>query len=187
MAFIAPRTYSSDRVKLIIQSALPSDAREILLMIQQAESETDFLTRIPGEFPMTVENECKYIEDKLSSSKEIFLIARYNDRIVGTLGFTASPLARCRHKGQMGISVLRGFWGLGIGRKLIETLLEWADSIAIVKITLEVDTLNQRAINLYKSLGFFEEGYLKMDRLMETNEFRDSYIMARFNPYFSSL
>jgi RimJ/RimL family protein N-acetyltransferase len=187
MAFIAPRVFLLNKGKLVIQSAQINDAADIIHMIQQTEEETDFLTRVPGEVRMTVEDEYRFIEDKLSNPKEIFVTARYNGKLVGTLGFSTSRYVRYNHKGEFGISILKDYWGLGIGKKLIETLIEWADSNGIIKITLEVDTLNKRAVQLYKSFGFFEEGFLKMDRFMENQEFRDSYIMARFNPYHRSL
>lgn len=184
MAFVATRIFRLGQGNLTIQSAQATDAEEFLSQMQQASEETDFLARGSGEFHLALENERKFIEDKLSNPKEILLVARYNNILVGTLGFSSSSLLRYNHKGSFGISILKDYWSLGIGKKLIETLFEWADANGIVKITLEVDTLNSRAIHLYKSLGFAEEGRLKMDRYMENKEFRDSLIMARFNPYY---
>lgn len=184
MAFVGSKSFPHKGGKLVIKSAEVDDADEFLSFINQVDNETDFLTRAPGEFNMILEDEQRFIENKLSSRKDLLLIARFDGRITGTLGFVSNSLLRCNHKGQFGISVLKEYWGFGIGRSLIETMFEWADANGIIKISLEVDTSNTRAISLYRSMGFVEEGYLRMDRLMENHEFRDSLIMARFNPFY---
>lgn len=181
MAFVGLNVFMMPNGVLTIQSAHPTDAKEVLSFICLAKSETDFLAQRPEEYNFTLQQEYNYIRNKLNNTKEVFLIARYNGILVGTAVLASTGLYRCRHKGQLGIIVLRNYWGQGIGRKLLETLIRWADANGIIKITLEVDTLNTRAINLYKSLGFIEEGYLKMDRWNEDGQFRDSHVMARFN------
>jgi len=48
---------------------------------------------------------------------------------------------------------------LGIGRKLMESIIQWAqNNPAIEKVFLNVFSTNQKAIRLYKYLGFREEG-----------------------------
>lgn len=185
MADIGTKIYHLPQGVLTIQSAQASDAEEFLSYMEQAQRETDFLLRTPDEFHLTVEDERRFIEDRLLDPKGLLLAARFNGVLVGSLGTNYTHLVRYSHKISFGVSILKDYWGHGIGRKLIETLLEWADANGIVKVTLEVDTLNSRAIRLYHSMGFIEEGHLKMDRRMENMEFRDSLIMARFNPYYS--
>ncbi len=185
MAFAATRIFRVEQGNVAIQSAQASDCEELLAFIRTVNGETDFLARGAEGFYMTAKDERRFIEDKRNNPKELFLTARYNGLLVGTLSFCSSPLIRYSHKGSFGISILKDYWGLGIGKKLIETMIEWADANGIVKTTLEVDSLNQRAIHLYKSFGFQEEGFFRMDRQMENKEFRDSIVMARFNPYYS--
>ncbi len=185
MAYIATKIFRLAQGNLFIQSAQAFDSEELVTLIRTVNAESDFLARGTDEFHMTVEDERRFIEDKQNNPKELFLIARLNGHLVGTLGFSSSPMVRYSHKGSFGISILKDYWGLGIGKKLIETMIEWADANGIIKTTLEVDTQNNRAIHLYKALGFKEEGFLRMDRCMENKEFRDSLVMARFNPYYS--
>jgi len=48
---------------------------------------------------------------------------------------------------------------LGIGRRLLETLLNWANTnTTIEKVYLCAFDTNKNAIKLYKDLGFIEEG-----------------------------
>ncbi|NLU52393.1 MAG: GNAT family N-acetyltransferase [Clostridiaceae bacterium] len=182
MAYVGLNAFMMPNGVLTIQSAHTTDAQEILSFIRLAKSETDFLAQRPEEFNFTLQQEYNFIMEKLNNTKELFLIARYNGILVGIAVLASNGLYRCRHKGQLGIMVLRNYWGQGIGRKLLDILVKWADVNGIIKITLEVDALNTRAINLYRAFGFIEEGYLKMDRCMEDGRFRDSLVMARFNP-----
>jgi RimJ/RimL family protein N-acetyltransferase len=184
MAKINKKVFKLEKGILVIRSAMVSDAEKIMTMLQQTNDETDFLTRSSDEFSITLEAERSFIETKLKNPREIFILAFYNGELAGNLGFSCSHFKRYSHKGSFGIAIRKKFWGLGIGRKMLETLLEWADANGFVKISLEVDTLNTRAIRLYKSVGFSTEALLKMDRRMENNTFRDSYLMARFNPYY---
>ncbi len=185
MAHIGTKVFSLTHGNLTIRSAQINDAEEFLTYINQAQQETDFLMRTPDEFQMTVDDERRFIEDRLLDPRGLLIVARYNGVLAGSLGTNSPNFHRYSHKVSFGVSLLKDYWGLGIGRKLIETLIEWADANGIVKISLEVDTLNTRAIRLYHSMGFTEEGYLKMDRRMENMEFRDSLTMARLNPYYS--
>ncbi len=52
-----------------------------------------------------------------------------------------------------------GFYNMGIGSKLLSHFIEWAkEQEGLEKICLYVFSNNERAINLYKRLGFKEEG-----------------------------
>ena len=82
--------------------------------------------------------------------------------IVSTLTFSAGRRPRVRHSGELGTSVRKQYWGLGIGSLMLDTLLDWALATRIVKkINLHVRTDNQRALALYKRKGFVIEGTVR--------------------------
>ncbi len=56
------------------------------------------------------------------------------------------------------IAVLEPFRNLGIGKKLVNRLIEYANQNNLSFITLEVRESNERAIGLYKSFGFKIQG-----------------------------
>ena len=49
----------------------------------------------------------------------------------------------------------------GLGKKLLKLLTSKATELELKKIILEVNSINYKAINLYKSLGFIEVGRRK--------------------------
>lgn len=83
----------------------------------------------------------------------------FGGKIVGTA--SVDPIGRRfknRHRCELGISILRAYWGRGIGRALMEACLECARQMGYGQAELEVVADNASTIGLYRSLGFVEFG-----------------------------
>jgi RimJ/RimL family protein N-acetyltransferase len=65
------------------------------------------------------------------------------------------------HLGDLSIALGSGCRGQGLGRTLIEIAVDWARAVGMGKLTLGVFPGNQRALALYRSCGFVEEGVLR--------------------------
>lgn len=164
--------------KVIIREADNKDAKELIEYLNVIGGESDFLTFGTGEFNKSVEQEQDFIENVLENENALFIIAEVNGKIVGNLNFSGGPRKRTEHSGEFGVSVLKEYWGVGIGKELIEYLINWSkDSGIIRKINLRARTDNTRGIHLYKKLGFLEEGIIKRDFLIN-GEFYDSLQMG---------
>lgn len=101
-------------------------------------------------------------------------------RVVGTVGLTVNKSPRVRHSASLGIMVHRDYQGMGIGRALLKKILEVSDNwLMLVRIELGVFVDNEKAINLYKSLGFEIEGRKKYAAI-RNGKYEDEYIMARY-------
>lgn len=164
--------------KLIIRKATKSDAKAIIEYIETVSGESDYLTFGEGEFSLTVEQQEGFI-DKISNQKNaLFIIAEVEGKIVGNLSFSGGTKPRILHTGEFGVSVLKEYWGQGIGTKLIKYLIDWAKkSGTIRKINLRVRSDNYSAIQVYKKLGFNEEGLLTREFFIN-NKFYDSIFMG---------
>lgn len=178
MAIIRQAEYSIDYKVLIIRSAVVEDAKELIDLIKRLDNETTFLLREPDEFNLTLEQEQNFIKDKIDSEGSLFILAELDGKIIGTCGLQGSYRKRLRHTANLGIAISKDYWGLGIGRKLIETAVEWAKSSGISRITLEVDTRNYRAISLYTKVGFEVEGTFKNDKRLADGTYTNGYAMA---------
>ncbi|OGO79244.1 MAG: GNAT family N-acetyltransferase [Clostridiales bacterium GWB2_37_7] len=163
---------------LSIRRGEGQDAAKIIAYIQQIAGESDHLTFGSGEFNITVEQEVKIIEDFQRSANQVYLIAEIDGNVVGNLSFKARGRPRISHTGEFGVSVLKEYWGIGIGKHLINSLLEWAREGGIIrKINLRVKEDNLQGIALYKQLGFHEEGKLTRDFHIN-GKFYDSICMG---------
>ena len=146
-------------MNIIIEKAKPSDAAELLEYLKVIGSETDNLTFGPDGVLMSVEEEEKFLASELVSETSVTLVAKKDGKIVGNARFTGCTKARTRHRGDMGISVLKSEWGNGLGSMLMEALIDFAKNVAHVEvITLEVNQTNKRAIALYEKFGFKKTG-----------------------------
>jgi putative acetyltransferase len=75
--------------------------------------------------------------------------------------------------------VHKDYQGQGIGKKLLETLLDIADNwLMLVRVELDVYTDNERAINLYKKYGFEPEG-IQRKSAIRNGKYIDALMMAR--------
>ena len=156
----------------------PADAPAFLAYLRRMGGETDFVSFGAEGIELTEEEEAAYIAKTNARDNAIFLLAVAGGEIVGGLTFNGGTRARLRHTGEFGVSVLREWWGRGVARALLETMLEWARRSGVVrKINLRVRTDNERAIRMYERLGFVHEGLATRDMLID-GRFHDSLLMG---------
>lgn len=180
MATIDEKKYLRDGTTIIIRSprADHKDAEQLIQHVDKINKETDFLIREVGEFEFTIKKQKSFINARINSDINLFIVAEIDRVIVGSCILTGSSLRREKHKVDVGISIQKKYWGMGIGRKLMEIAMDWAKGRDIKKITLKVDALNHRAIGLYLSLGFEIEGRLLKDKYISDEGYRNSYLMG---------
>lgn len=124
-----------------------------------AHSETDFLLTYPDETDFDIEKEQKYFEDKAESENELEICAIMDGRVIGTAGIEAvGGKEKIRHRAEFGISIEKGYWGLGIGKAMTLVCIDCARRAGYVQLELDVVADNDRAYELYKSVGFKEFG-----------------------------
>ena len=88
--------------------------------------------------------------------------AKKSGKIVGNAHFTGMTRERLKHRGTIGISVLKSEWGQRIGAMLMEAVIDFARNTAHAEIiSLEVKSDNVRAIKLYERYGFEKIGCFK--------------------------
>ena len=62
------------------------------------------------------------------------------------------------HRAEFGVSVLREYWGLGIGKALTDACIKCAKEAGYVQLELNAVADNERALSMYKRAGFVEFG-----------------------------
>jgi RimJ/RimL family protein N-acetyltransferase len=150
---------TKDNREFIIRRPGEDDAARIINYSKILFASTDQVLTTLEEYTITVDNEKTWINNFNQNSNSLILIAELNNQITGLLFFISNTKKKNSHTGEFGVSVHPGFQGLGIGRFLIQTLLDWAkDNSNIEKVYLNVFDTNENAVKLYKDLGFVEEG-----------------------------
>ena len=169
-----------DGRRIAIRHATAGDAEALIDFYRHVGAESDNLTFGAEGMPRSVDAERALIESLRTSPNGLTLVATAGGAIVASLRFEGGNRVRTRHAGELGISVRAAWAGVGIGRALLECLIEWAERGGIVrKLDLRVRVDNERARRLYEAYGWRIEGRITRDLLMPDGTFHDAYYMGR--------
>jgi putative acetyltransferase len=106
------------------------------------------------------------------------MVAEIDGRVIGYAGLHVRDGKR-RHSAWLGIAVHDEFAGRGAGQALMRALLDLADKwIGLVRVDLESNATNVRAIAMYRRFGFADEGVMKKAYFTD-GEYHDALFMAR--------
>jgi RimJ/RimL family protein N-acetyltransferase len=101
--------------------------------------------------------------------------------VVGHALLEPMGLARIAHVFRLTVVVHPGNTDRGAGRAMMNDLLDWAkDDPRVEKVELIVRSTNARAIHLYRSCGFVEEGRFVKRIKLEYGQYIDDISMAWF-------
>jgi len=158
------------------RSVQTNDAEALIEHIRSVGRETDFLSFDGDTFNISIEREQRFITRFLSSGYDYMIVALDGEKIVGNAAFEGERTKRYSHRCNLSISVLREYWGIGIGSVLMEMLIAEAKFRGFEIISLEVRADNDRAIELYRRFGFEIIGtYRSFFKI--NNEYFDAYYM----------
>lgn len=149
-----------NNLTLTISQASTNDASQIVDFLNSVAGETDYLTFGENEFPFSVQEEEAIIKECLEKNLCLMLVGKIENEIVSQLFLQRSSKPRVAHIGDIGISVSKKYWRLSIGKHMMLAAIDWAKNNDVTKLQLQVRTDNERAVQLYKKLGFVIEGTL---------------------------
>lgn len=162
-----------------IRKATIEDALAIVTAQKEIAKTPGYFCSQPSE--LSKQNVIKTIKSLAESAKGIYLVAENDGEIVGHAFLEPLHLKSVCHVAELSICVHSGWQEKGIGTALMEELIAWAkQSTMIEKIELNVRVSNNRAIALYKKMGFVEEGRLKNRIKTSQGSYIDDVLMALF-------
>lgn len=143
----------------LLRNEEPQDAKEFYRYFKQAHSETDFLTTYPDEVAEDIEKFEKDAQEMISSPTDIEICAFVDGVLVGSAGNNLiGRKDKLKHRAEFGISVIKEYWGLGIGDALTGECIKCAKDAGLLQLELDVVADNINAIKLYEKYGFEEYG-----------------------------
>ena len=144
-----------DGRECLLRNGRAEDGREALEAFNLAHEETDYLLTYTDEKSFTAEEESRYLEAKTESEDGIEILAVIDGEIAGLAGIDSlGRKVKIRHRAGFGISILKKYWCLGIGRAMVEACIECAKKAGYEQLELDVVAENTRAIVLYEHCGF---------------------------------
>lgn len=163
VAFIEPRTVQRKIGDPVVIRCPRHADLDSWIAYERALFDTDpHKVREASEFDPAPEAQWSRLRENLDGPGCLILVAcpaSRPDEIIGDLMFQNGKLRKMAHQGHFGIAVAAPHRGSGIGRALIDTMLDWAAAHPVIeKISLGVWAINTGAIRMYHRAGFREEG-----------------------------
>lgn len=160
-----------------IRKAKPEDAPVLTAAEREIAKTPGRLASHPDE--LKDENFREKIASLSKSDSGIYLVVEEKGDIVGHAFLEPHKLASTAHVVVLNMAIHEGHQSKGIGKMLLNYLIEWAKSNPkIEKFELQVRSSNIRAIKLYESMGFTEEGRKTKRLKYGPNQYVDDIYMA---------
>lgn len=179
LIYAEKRVLLRDGSEALLRSPRVEDAPVLLDYLKVTASETEFLMRYPEEVSMTLEAEEQYIRKQLDSPNDCMIVCEVNGRLAGNCSLGMNSRRKTRHRGTIGIALISEFWGRGIGTVLMGELIALGEQRGLMQLELQVFQGNERAIALYRKMGFETVCSLPNAIRLKDGSLRDEYTMVR--------
>lgn len=165
---------------IVLRNAEVSDAEDLIRFLKIITEETAFLIREPGEANLTLEQEERFVKNLIDAERELMLVAIMDGKHIGNCSImNISPYQRHIHRCSVAVALYQEFCGRGIGSILMQTILGVAEQIGYEQAELEVIFGNERAISLYRKLGFEIYGTFPNNMKYTDGQYADAYWMMK--------
>ena len=113
---------------VIFRSAEKSDAESLLEYLRiTAAGRHLYLIREPEEINLSIEQEEMFIQGIGNSERELMLVATVDGKHIGNCSLMSKGnFKRYRHRCEVAIALYKEYWGRGIGKMMLETILNAA-------------------------------------------------------------
>ena len=165
---------------IVLRNAEISDAADLLNYLKITTGETPYLIREPDEVTQTIEQEKRFLEGKINEERELLLIATIDGKHIGNCSLMGiAPYRRYSHRCEVAIALYQKYCGCGIGKVMMQTVLDVAKNLGYEQAELEVISDNKAAVSLYKQLGFEKYACFPKNMKYDDGTYADAYWMMK--------
>lgn len=176
---LSEEKYELNGNEVLIRSANPDDADMLIDYLKTVTGEKRFLMCEPDEVKYTTEGEISFIKEHNESENALLILAFVNGEYAGSCSFEGkSSSRRVKHRAGIGIALFQRFTGFGLGRLLLEILLQKIKEQGFEQAELSVADGNDKAYHLYESLGFKECGRIHNANKYDDGAYSDDILMV---------
>ena len=164
----------------LIRRAEEADAEMMIEYLKTVWGETRYLMREPEDITLTVEKERDILREKAGSDTELMLVAEVDGKHAGVANFHPVGVRnRASHRCNVGITLYKAFWSMGIGTALLGEILRYAKAAGYEQAELEVVSANVPAVGLYQKLGFMTIGTMPRAMKYKDGSYADFLLMVK--------
>ena len=165
---------------VVLRAAMPKDSSDLIKYLKITSGETPYLIREPDEITITLEKQEAFIQNKLDSERELMLVAFVDGKHVGNCSLMSlGTYKRYKHRCEVAIALYKEYCGCGIGKAMLETVLDVATELGYEQAELEVVAGNESAISLYEKLGFKKYATFQDNMKYADGSYCDAYGMMK--------
>lgn len=136
------------------------------------------MVRYPEEVTMTVEEEREFLLSKQEAPGDMMIGVFRDGKVVGNASlYHVSTSFKARHRAMFGIAIIKEYWHMGLGRELMTHIIAAAKEVGYEQLELEVATCNEKAVSLYKKMGFVVCGECPHAFKLKNGEYYNEYHM----------
>lgn len=130
---------------------------------------------------MSAEWEEYLLQQNLDNKQSLMIMAFVNGDMAGNAGLACiEDKFKMRHRCSIGICLKERYWGLGIGKLLMQEQIRCAKKMGYEQMELGVFADNERAQRLYEKLGFEKWGEIKNAFRLKDGTYRNEIQMGLF-------
>ncbi len=163
---------------MLIREVELKDSEKMVKLLKCLDTETEFMLYEPGERDYDLIHQKSILKSFVESPNKTMLISENNREITGFIVGIGGDVKRNRHNLYIVIGIKQEFTGQNLGATFFEILEKWAGKHGFHRLELTVMSHNERAIKLYKSLGYIEEG-IKHDSMKLESGYVDEIYMSK--------
>ncbi len=148
---------AKDGRKVVLRTPKWEDLDDLMRLINSLVEESADISRVEK---VSRDEEIDWLSKvlgRLEKGETFYLVAEVCGRVIASSEVDLRTGYE-RHVGVIGIAVANGFRDLGIGAEIMKTLVGQARAMGLEVLTLTVFATNQRAIHVYKKMGFVQTG-----------------------------
>jgi RimJ/RimL family protein N-acetyltransferase len=169
--------------EVCIRTPIAEDTSSVIKYLKAVFADDRFFMTTAEEAKewQTIEKEQEHIQKNYEDENKLMVVTEINGSIVSFSNVHAGERKRNHHIGQIGISILPQFRGIGLGTAIMEAMIDWARAHPVIeKLALGVWAANKPAIQLYEKMGFKEEGRKIREIKYTDGSYDDCICMYRF-------
>ncbi|MCL2023055.1 MAG: GNAT family N-acetyltransferase [Oscillospiraceae bacterium] len=144
---------------LTIAKADRTDAEKLIEYLNIVGGESDNLLFGKNGFHLSVKEEEDHLESLKGSQTCAIFAGKVDGEIVCVGNISAPSRERIAHQADLGLSVKKAYWNMGIGSALIQVLIDFAKTngkTEVIYLGVKADNTNAR--HLYEKAGFTKIG-----------------------------
>ena len=147
---------------VLIRQAQISDAEKLLETIKIYVPQSEYIPKLGQEIKLTLVEEKHWVNSFIINDNSLLLVAEFENEIIGNIDLTGNRRKIMEHTAVIGMGMLKEWRNSGLGTELLKSVINWAKQNPILEIIwLQVYTENVLGMNLYKKMGFKENGIIK--------------------------